>query len=399
MATDPETRESTEAGTIRLKGLDDDVRESRNDTAPTYEVGAAEREEKSGLNRGIHLFPPSNMDRAIFCRNLATLIEVGIPLLQALRMLSRRTEHPKLAEAIKHAADRVEEGQTISQAMRERENVFGPMVVNIVQVGEVGGILEASLRRLADIMEMRATMRRKIRSAAMYPSIVLLIALAVIIVVLTMAVPVFARSYSEARAELPGITQFVLNLSNWLQAYIWLWLPLLILLVIGFILFLRTSPGKEFTSHAGVYGPGVRGITKKIAVARFARTLSSLLQAGIPLSEAIAITADTNENLVIRRSLKRVQNEVEHGNKMGQQLAKERIFPPMVVDMISIGEETGTLDRMLDKIADIYDDEAQASLDGISTIIEPVLIVILGLVVLGIALSVMLPYFNLVNVV
>lgn len=387
-----EDTKDTESGTIRLRGLEE------------TEAGAGGGGEAGGsveslMNRRVSLFGPSNLDRAVFCRNLSMLIEVGIPLLRALKMLSKRTEHTKLAKAVSSVADRVEEGQSISQAMEEHRKLFSPLVVNIVRVGEVGGILEGSLQRLADIMETKAQIRRRIRSASMYPAVTLTVAIAVVILIMVKAVPMFAEMYTQAESELPGPTQFILTVSGILTGALPLWIILFVGAIVGYLYFITTPPGKEFLSQASLMIPGVRTISRQIAVARFSRTLGSLLAAGIPLSESLSITAETNENNVVRRVLTKVQGSVEEGNKMGPQLASARVFPNMVVDMISIGEETGTLDRMLDKIADIYDEEVEASLSGISSIIEPVLIVILGGVVIFIALAVLLPYFNLVNVI
>lgn len=393
--------EKNEPGTIRLR-TGDGPDDGGSGSGGVKSLDQSSSDSGGGeffLKRQIKLLPPNNLDRAVFCRNLSTLIEVGIPLLQALRMLGKRTEHPKLAQAVNKVATRVEEGQSISQGMSEQETMFSPLVVSIVKVGEVGGILEGSLARLADIMETKVMISRKIRSATMYPAITLLIAFGVIVVVLTKAVPVFAEVYKQADHDLPQITQTVLNISGFLTSFWFLWVPAVVGGIVGYLVFMTTPPGKEFTSQLGLRSPGIGRISRKIAVARFSRTLSSLLTAGIPLDQSISITADTNENTVVRRALKKVQGTVEQGNRMALQLASEGIFPNMVVDMIAIGEETGTLDRMLDKISDIYEADVEADLDGISSIVEPLLIVILGVVVMVIALAVMLPYFNLVKVI
>jgi type IV pilus assembly protein PilC len=395
MGKKQETKDN-EPGTIRLRGLDD--AEAAHASGGSGGGGGG-GDGEGLLNRRVSIFPPSNLDRAVFCRNLSTLIEVGIPLLRALKMLAKRTEHTKLAKAVSAVADRVEEGQSISQAMDEHRSAFSPLVVSIVRVGEVGGILEGSLARLADIMETKARIRRKVRTASMYPAVTLTVALAVVVLIMVKAVPMFAEMYTQAESELPAPTQFILTLSGILTGYIWLWIIAFVGLIVGYLYFISTPPGREFISQASFTIPGIRTIARQIAVARFTRTLGSLLAAGIPLSESLSIAADTNENNVVRRVLTKVQGAVEEGNKMGPQLASARVFPNLVVDMISIGEETGTLDRMLEKIADIYDDEVESSLNGISSIIEPVLIVCLGGVVIFIALAVLLPYFNLVNVI
>jgi len=387
-------------GQVRLSGLNDEPAVASRGSA-SFDVGDGSGGEESTfvLNRQISLLPPNNMDRAVFCRSLSTMIEVGIPLLRSLKMLGKRTDHAKLAQAISAVADSVEEGQSVAEAMKKHERVFSPLVVTIIKVGEVGGILEGSLARLADIMESKANIRRKVRAATMYPSVVLSVAFAVIVVILIKAVPMFAEIYSEADADLPVPTQIVTAMSDFVIGWFWVWIPALAGSIFAYLYFITTPPGQEFTSTMGLRIPYIGGITRKIAVARFSRTLSSLLEAGIPLSESIGITADTNENTIVRRALFKVQHNVEEGRKMSPQIASARIFPNLVVDMISIGEETGTLDRMLDKIADIYDADVDASLDGIQSIIEPLLIVLLGVVVIFIALAVMLPYFNLGDVI
>jgi type IV pilus assembly protein PilC len=367
MGKNEETKDTT-SGTIRLRGLDD------GDSGPAPGGGGGMVD--TVLSRRVSLFGPSNLDRAVFCRNLSTLIEVGIPLLRALKMLARRTEHTKLAKAVGSVADRVEEGQSISQAMDEHRRIFSPLVVSIVRVGEVGGILEGSLTRLADIMETKASIRRKIRSASMYPAVTLTVALAVIVLIMVKAVPMFQEMYREAESELPGPTQFIIGLSGILTSYpLPLDRPLHRRRSSATCTSSRPRRTLEFLSQASLRIPGIRTISRQIAVARFSRTLSNLLAAGIPLSEALSITADTNENTVVRRVLTKVQQQRRGGQQDGRPTRQRAVFPNMVVDMIAIGEETGTLDRMLDKIADIYDDEVDAALTGISSIIEPVLIV------------------------
>lgn len=365
-----------------------------------FELGSHPPEADAGRMTGqIHLFGPSNLDRAVFCRQFATLIEVGIPLLRALQMLSVRTPHAQLAKAIADVAKKVEEGQSISDAMRDNERTFSPLVCNILRVGETGGILESSLIRLAQIMEARADMNRKVLSAVLYPLTALAVAVGVVILIMVKAVPIFMSVYGEADADLPSLTLLVVGISNFLTKWLPIWLPLLIGGSIWAGWYSRTDSGRAVVSALSLRMPIVSRVARKIAVARFSRTLGSLLNSGVPLIESLQITADTNENTVIADALNRVHASVEKGEKMARPLGQAKIFPPLVVDMIAIGEETGTLDRMLGKIADIYDADVDATLRGLSTIIEPLLIVALGGVVIVIALAVMLPYFNLVNLV
>lgn len=349
----------------------------------------------------IYLRGPKNLDRALFCRQFATLIEVGIPILRALQLLAKRTSHPKLRAAIADTARAVEEGQTLHQAMAAHTSVFSPLVVNILRVGEVGGILEASLIRLAEIMETKTDIARKIRSASMYPIFAMTIAVIVIGIIMVKAVPMFSEVFAGLGQadELPMPTRILMGLSEMLQATWFVWLVALILGIVGLKLFFQTPSGRYVSSLLALRIPILRGINQEIAVARFARTLGSLVTAGIPLSDAVSIAADTNENLIVGDALKQVHQAIDQGERMGPPMHDAGVFPPLVVDMIEIGEESGTLDRMLNRIADIYDAEVEATISGLSSIIEPLLIVFLGLTVGFIALAVLLPYFKLVSVI
>jgi type IV pilus assembly protein PilC len=363
-----------------------------------FEIGSAAPEEASSLSRPISLGGPGYLDRAIFCRQFATLIEVGIPVLKALQMLGRRTSHAKLRDAIVATAKGVEEGQTIHQAMASHVKVYSSLVVNIIRIGELGGLLEDSLVRLAEIMESKARIKRQLTSAMMYPCAVLTIAFGILLVMLGYVIPQFGQLYEEMGQELPGMTRFILGLSNFVQHAWWLILILLVLGAFGLRVWGNTAGGKWAFSWLALHVPIMRGVNQKIGVARSTRTLGGLVVSGIPLLEALSITAQSNENVLIAEALEKVRDQVEKGGRMSEPLAEAGVFPDLVVDMIGIGEETGTLDRMLTKIADIYDGEANATLNGLASIIEPILIVVLGMLVFFLALAVLLPYFNLGNV-
>lgn len=351
--------------------------------------------------RQFNIFGPSNVDRAVFCRQFATMIEVGIPLVQALKLLSVRTSHGKLAGAIADAATGVEEGQSLADSMEQNLRVFSPLVCGIVRVGESGGILEASLVRLAQIMESKADISRKIRAAMMYPTVAVVVAFSVVALIMIKAIPVFAEVYGDVE-NLPRPTQFIIQTSeNLRHGFLFPgdWIIAIVALIVGSQWFRWTEPGKRTLSFVSLKSPIVGRIAKKIGAARFSRTLGGLVSAGIPLIESLAITADTSENVLVSEALRSVSEGVEQGEKMAPALARAKIFPPLVVDMVSIGEETGTLDTMLERIADVYDADVDSTLSGLSSIIEPILIVFLGGTVIFIALAVMLPYFNLVDVI
>ena len=364
-----------------------------------HDIGSAPAEEDSALSRPISIGGPGYLERAIFCRQMATLIEVGIPVMRALQMLSKRTSNAKLRHAIEETARGVEEGQSIHQAMSVHQKVFSPLVVNIVRIGELGGILEDSMVRLAEIMEAKARIKRQVTSAMMYPATALFIAVAILVLILTVAIPQFAVVYEGANHDLPGPTQFVIDLSNFVTGAWPILLVVAVLGIVGLRMWSRTPGGRRTFSWIAIKTPILRGINQKIAVARSARTLSGLITAGIPLTDAMSITSDASENVLVGDAIARVHEQLEQGNRMAEPLAEAGVFPDLVVDMIGIGEETGTLDRMLTKVADIYDAEVDATLNGLSSIIEPLLIVVLGGMVIFIALAVLLPYFNLVDVI
>lgn len=362
------------------------------------EIGHYTPEEQSRLSQPISIGGPSYLDRAVFCRNFATLTEVGIPVLRALQMLTTRTSHGKLRKAVQATALGVEQGQTIHQAMQPHAGVFSPLVVNIVRIGERGGILEGSLVRLAEIMESKARIKRQIVSALMYPFVVVCIALLAVALIMIKAVPAFSAAYNDPEL-LPAPTKLVIAISDFFVSFWPVLLVAFVALIIGLRLWAKTASGRHVFSLLAIRFPVIKGINRKIAVARSARTLGGLINAGIPLAEAIGIAAETNENTVVCDALARVQTAVQNGERMTDPLEESGIFPPMAVDMIGVGEETGTLDRMLGKLADIYDAEVDSALTGLASIIEPLLIVLLGGVVLFIAIAALLPYFNLVHMV
>lgn len=379
-------------------GGEEQLERPRPTVTPT-EIGTAPADELAPQGALPSLFQPSLLDRAMFCRQFAMLIEVGFPALKALQLLAKRTQHSKLRKAVEDAAQGIEEGATIHQSMNRNADVFSPLVINIIRIGEMGGILEGSLVRLAEIMEAKARIKRKIVSASMYPAVALIVAVGVIMVVMVKAIPAFAEVYKDLDKSLPRETQFVIDLSHFLQATWWFLLILLVVLVVVLKLWARTPSGARVFSWLALKLWVFRDITQKIAVARTTRTLGELVLAGIPLTESLSIAADTNENVLVSDALHDVQHHVAEGERMADSLREAAVFPGLVVDMISIGEETGTLDRMLSKVADIYDAEVDSVLNGLASIIEPLLIVFMGGVVIFIALAVMQPYFSLVQAV
>jgi len=352
------------------------------------------------LREPIRLLGPNLRDLAVFCRQLATLLDVGIPLVRSLRILSDRAQHPKLRRVADAVAKDVEEGRRLSDAFAKHPGVFSALLVNVARVGEYGGILEPSLNRLADTMEQKLIIRRKITSAMMYPIAALVVAFCVLLLILTYAIPIFAEVYADApNAELPQITQNVIALSEFARNFWWLYIPGILLLVVLLYVFGRMPAGKRIYDWLRLKTPIFGGINTKINVARVTRNLGNLLAAGIPLLEALTIVSRTSENVIVGDAIGRARDNVERGGKMDAPLRETRVFPPMVVDMLTIGDEAGALDTMLLKVADIYDSDVDAALKGLSSLVEPLLIVLLGGAVIFIALAVLLPYFSLASAV
>lgn len=356
----------------------------------------------SGLRREIAFFGPRLRDMTMFCRQLATLLDVGIPLLRSLKILSQRTQHPRLKEVVGQVANEVEQGNRLSAALAEHPKVFSPLFVNVAQIGEAGGILEGSMKRLAEIFESKMTIRRRILAACTYPFAAILIATIILLGIMVFAIPKFEEIYAPMKeaGQLPRVTVWLLGISHvvsylvknhWLSCII-----VIVAIVVALKLFARSVPGKRFFDWCRLNVPLLRGVNVKISIARTTRTLSNLVTAGVPLLEALRVTSDSSENVYVAESLGRVRDRVEGGGSLEEQMRQEtRVFPPIVTDMVAIGDEAGALDTMLTRLADTYDEDVDATLRGLSAIVEPILIVLLGFVVVFIALALLWPYFRL----
>ncbi|MFC1601692.1 type II secretion system F family protein, partial [Candidatus Sumerlaeota bacterium] len=348
------------------------------------------------LNRKALASGPGLKQTAVFCRQLSTLTNVGISLQRSLQILGQRTHNPKMRVVVEDLSRNVDEGKTLSSALAAHPEAFPPFIANVVKIGEVGGILEASLTRLTDIMEKKLAIRRKIMAASAYPVIVLLVMVVVVSLVLTVAVPRFAVLLTQSGAELPAITDFTLSLSVLFVKFWWLLLAAFIGIVAVFCWYRKTPGGARSLESLAYSIPSFRNLPMSINMARTTRSIGSLMNAGIPLLESVKVTADASESQHIQEALMRVHNSLETGGKFETPLRdEEKYFPPVVADMIAVGEESGALDTMLLSIADNSDNEVETGLSALPSIIEPVLILIMGLAVLFVALSLFLPYFSL----
>jgi type IV pilus assembly protein PilC len=339
----------------------------------------------------------STKDMAVFTRQLSVMIDSGLPLVQCLQLLAEQQENPAFKKVLTGVRAALEGGSTLSAAMGQFPRVFDALFVNMVQAGETGGILDAILQRLSSYIEKNLKLKRQVKSAMIYPTAVIVIAVAVIVLLLWKVVPVFAGLFAGLGAQLPLPTRLVIGLSHFVGS-IWG-----LVFVVFFVLaagatsaWYRTPPGRLAIDRALLRLPLVGILLRKIAVARFTRTLGTLLVSGVAILEALDITARTSGNAVLERAILRVRRAVEGGRSLVDPLEESKVFPTMVTQMIAVGEQTGAMDAMLSKIADFYEEEVDAAVKDLLSAMEPMMIVFLGVVVGGIVISMYLPLFSLI---
>jgi len=335
-------------------------------------------------------------DLQVFTRQLATMIDAGLPLVQCLDILAAQTPNKIFARILGQVKSTVEQGATFSDALRRHPKVFDDLYVNLVAAGEIGGILDTILNRLAVYIEKAVKLRGQIKSALFYPVTILVVAIAVIAVMLLKVIPTFANMYKDmGRADLPGATKFVINLSRGFVTRWYLYAGALFGVVAGSAMMRQTDRGKEIFDRVLLRLPVLGGTLRKTVVARFTRTLGTLLNSGVPILDALDICARTAGNKVVEQAIVRARDKIAEGHDMAGPLAESRVFPPMVVQMIGVGEQTGAMDQMLQKIADFYEEEVDAAVSALTSLIEPVMMAFLGVVVGGLIIAMYLPIFKL----
>lgn len=335
---------------------------------------------------------------AIFTRQFSVMIDAGLPLVQCLEILASQQENKFFQKVLTHTRSQVEGGATLSAAMRGSPKVFDPLYVNMVEAGETGGILDTILQRLSTYIEKNVKLQRAVKSALVYPVGVLTVAGGVITLLLWKVVPIFATLFAGLGVDLPLPTKIVIALSNFVGSIF----GLLILIALGAAIFgLKVwygTPQGRFVLDTIVLKLPVLGILmRKIAVARFTRTLGTLISSGVPILEGLDITARTAGNAVVERALQKVRRSLEEGKSLTEPLKESEVFPGMVTQMIAVGEQTGAMDAMLQKIADFYEEEVDAAVKDLLTALEPIMIVFLGVVVGGVVISMYLPLFSLIG--
>jgi type IV pilus assembly protein PilC len=338
----------------------------------------------------------SAKDLQIFTRQLATMIDAGLPLVQCLDILAAQSENKSFKKVLTSVKNSVEQGATFSEALKKHPKVFDELYVNLVAAGEIGGILDTILNRLAVYIEKAVKLRGQLKSAMFYPIGILVVAIGVIAVMLVKVIPTFEAMYKDmGNAQLPGPTQVVIKISHAFLNQWYIFVGVGFAIVFGTITARRSDGGREATDRMLLHMPVIGSVLRKIVVARFTRTLGTLLASGVPILDALDICARTSGNRVVQAGILRAKDKIAQGHDMASPLAESKVFPTMVVQMIGVGEQTGAMDQMLQKIADFYEEEVDAAVAGLTSLIEPIMMAFLGVVVGGLIVAMYLPIFNL----
>ncbi|MGQ0722419.1 MAG: type II secretion system F family protein [Candidatus Eiseniibacteriota bacterium] len=338
-------------------------------------------------------------DLAVFTRQFATMINAGLPLVQCLDILSRQLDKQLFRDTTKKVMNDIEAGSTLTESLAKHPKVWDELYVNMVNAGETGGILDTILLRLADYIEKIEALKRKIKGAMMYPAVVLFVAIGATLFMLMFIIPTFARMFADFGAELPLPTRIVLMMSNAIRAWWWAGLAGVIGTVIAFQRYYKTDKGRHVIDGLLLKVPVLGDVLRKGSVSRFTRTLGTLVSSGVPILDGLEITAKTAGNVIVKDAVMMARASIREGDTISNPLRQSGVFPPMVVQMITVGEETGALDEMLTKIADFYDSEVDTAVDALTSIIEPVMIVVMGAIVGAMVVAMYLPIFRMVNVI
>ncbi|CAN5191273.1 type II secretion system F family protein [soil metagenome] len=381
--------ESAVLGKLQSMGLSPmSVSEGKANTGMNMEISLR------GFEKGVDL-----KSLAVASRQLSTMISAGLPLLRALHILADQTENKKLKTILGQVASDVEVGGSFSESLAKHPLDFPPIMISMVRAGEAGGFLEGALDSLATNFEKDAKLRGEIKSAMTYPVMVLLIALVAVIIMLTFIVPIFKNMFEGLGSSLPAPTQFLVNIS---QNMFWVIPTLVVLIVVGMVWWKRnknTEAVRKILDPLTLKAPVFGTLVQKIAVARFTRNFANMIGAGVPILQALNIVGSTSGNYVIEMATKRIADSVKLGQSIAKPLSEESVFPPMVVQMMSVGEDSGSLEIMLVKIADFYDAEVEAATKGLTSMIEPILIAFLGIVIGGMVVALYMPIFSIATAI
>lgn len=350
--------------------------------------------EQSLMTRDININiggQPKARDMSIFCRQFVSIISAGVTIIDAMEMLSEQTENKLLKKAIAEAKVAVEKGESLANAMRLNKKVFTDMFITMVEAGEASGSLEISFTRMAAQFEKEARLKALIKKASIYPAVVAVVAVVVVIAMLTFVVPTFQQMFNDLGTQLPGITLFIIGLSKFMQGYWYIVVLTIILLVVLLNYFKTTDAGKRFFGKVALKLPLFGKLTIKTASSRLARTLSTLLAAGLSLIDALDITANTMTNIFFKEAVLKAKEDVTMGTTLSEPLLRGKLFPPLVCHMLKIGEESGNIESMLDKLADYYDEEVEITTQSLMAVLEPAIIIFLAVIIGTVIISIIMP--------
>ncbi|HUL03162.1 MAG TPA: type II secretion system F family protein [Gemmatimonadales bacterium] len=383
-------------GEVDLPSKDDVVAHLRKNRMLVVQVRQAPKQFKISFKFGSGI---KTRDVVVLTRQFATMINAGLPLVQALDILAQQTENKILADVTRQVVYDVESGHTLADALRKHPKAFGDLYVNMVAAGEAGGILDTILLRLAQFLEKNDAIIRKVKGAMVYPAVIMSVAAIAVTVLLIFVIPTFQNMFASVNLELPLPTRIVIGASNLLKHYWWAMGGAIIGIGIGITRYYKTPPGKLQIDTLLLHMPVLGDLIRKSAVSRFTRTLGTLISSGVSILDGLEITARTAGNMVIHNAVMESRASIAGGETIAAPLQKSKVFPPMVISMIAVGEQTGGLDEMLSKIADFYDEEVDAAVSALLSLMEPIMIVVLGVIVGGMVVAMYLPIFDMVNAV
>jgi type IV pilus assembly protein PilC len=338
-------------------------------------------------------------DLVMFTRQFATMIDAGLPLVQCLEILGSQSDNKTFAAVINKVRTDVEGGATFAEALRKHPKAFPELYVNMVAAGEAGGILDTILNRLAAYIEKSMALKKKVKSAMVYPSVVVVVAVGVVVLMLLFVIPTFEKMFKDFGGTLPGVTQSVIDLSKFLQSYWWLLGAVIIGTVVGLKQYRASKVGQRQTDGMALKLPVIGMIVRKVAVAKFTRTLGTLISSGVPILDGLEIVAKTAGNKIVEEAILKTRQAISEGKTIAEPLGQTKVFPPMVVQMIGVGESAGALDTMLNKIADFYDEEVDTAVGALSSMLEPFIMVFLGFSLGYIVIAMYLPIFKLASTI
>ncbi|MEW6557250.1 MAG: type II secretion system F family protein [Elusimicrobiota bacterium] len=384
------------AGTIDATDQTTAINKLRAQRVILLEIHIAKKNPLDTLKKLNPLKPHTTAkDLVLFSRQLSTLVSAGVPIVQGLTILGDQVENPAFKKVVNSVTDDIKAGISIADAMKKQPDAFSELYVSMIKAGEVGGILDVILERLSAYLEAADALRGKVKGALVYPAVVAIIATAVTIFLLVGVIPTFQEIFTSFGAELPGPTKVLIMISNFLRHSLIFLILGVIAVIVGIMQYYKTEKGKFLMDTYFLKLPLFGVLLRKVAVAKFTRTLGTLVKSGVPILQALDTVAQTSGNKVIEKAILQAKESIREGEKIADPLKKSQVFPPMVTQMISVGEETGNLDTMLTKIADFYDQEVDVAVKGLTSMIEPIVICVMGVVIGAIVIAMFMPMFSL----